>query len=117
MSTAYGVHITGGTDEFSLYTFFVGDVRSIQIVEADNSPVTKLEGFVERQVGQTTVKFESSTERNMIWRRYLNESRKNLDLINIMSAIDMTDEEREFVERAEATLRYCEPAGASMICE
>lgn len=116
MAVADLVDFSHGPDS-KIYNF-VFDGRNVLAIFEDNMIERDDELRFERKgIGAQTVKYREYTDDQGRHRIYWNDRIGRPSTIHMIAPIDLNQRQREFVDYALATFRYCRPSSASMICK
>ncbi|OFX01106.1 MAG: hypothetical protein A3E78_11365 [Alphaproteobacteria bacterium RIFCSPHIGHO2_12_FULL_63_12] len=110
-----GIYVENGPD-FLVYNFGVEEKNVLAIYEGDYPQVFGPEEFLPKRIGGVAVKYREFDDGETVHRYFYNEGLGRPKALHMMSPKEMNDRQRQFVDNALASLHYCRPSGASMIC-
>lgn len=111
-----GIYISNGPD-FLVYSFNFDELTVLAIYEGDHPQEYGPEEYIDMKVGAVMINYREFDDGETFHRYYRNPNIDRPRFLHMMSPVNLSEEQQEFIDYALSTLRYCMPSGASMICD
>ncbi len=102
--------------DFAIYSFIREDRNVLWIYEGNYPQEFGAEEVVSKRIGKAVVAYREHNDGEVVHRYYINELIDFPNALHVMRPADLEPELASIVDEAIASLQYCRPDGASMIC-